>query len=179
MSKPIRRVVTGQSATGQAVITADGPAPIRHAFEDGLTLTEIWKTTESPAQLRTDAEEPGAGALSLYPPKGGSVFRIADIPPEGPQPSTSAARAVFEKMGAAHASTSVGSLENAMMHRTHTIDFAIVLDGTITLVVDTGEVSLKPGDVVIQRGANHAWSNRSGKNCRIAFVMLDALYPTE
>jgi hypothetical protein len=177
MTGMVRRVVTAQTATGKATITSDGPAPTVFALENGPTLIEIWKTAASPVSLRVDAEEPAAGPLTLHPPTQGSVFRIADIPPDIDGHGAEAARVLFAKMGEAGAATAHGE-GNAMMHRTPTLDYALVLDGEITLVVDTGEVALRAGDVIIQRGANHAWSNRSGKTCRMAFIMIDASYPT-
>jgi uncharacterized cupin superfamily protein len=62
------------------------------------------------------------------------------------------------------------------MHRTQTVDYGIVIDGELTLIVDRGETTIKSGDVVVQRGTNHAWANRSGKNCRIAFVLIDGQF---
>jgi mannose-6-phosphate isomerase-like protein (cupin superfamily) len=174
----VRRIVTGQSADGKAVIHSDGPAPVVFALEGGPTLIEVWKTTATPSQLSADAEEPAAGPLSINPPTNGHVFRIAEIPPDDPGRSAEEGRALFEKMGNAHASTG-DDAHDAMMHRTSSLDYGIVLDGEITLVVDTGEVNMKTGDIVIQRGSNHAWSNRSGKVCRMAFFMTDAIYPTK
>ena len=63
-----------------------------------------------------------------------------------------------------------------MMHRTETIDYAVVLDGEITLLLDDVDVQLKTGDVVIQRGTNHAWSNRSGKPCRMLYILIDGRF---
>jgi uncharacterized cupin superfamily protein len=62
------------------------------------------------------------------------------------------------------------------MHRTQTVDYGIVLEGEITLVVDEGETTVRAGDIVIQRGTNHAWANRSGRNCRIAFILIDGAF---
>jgi uncharacterized cupin superfamily protein len=62
------------------------------------------------------------------------------------------------------------------MQKTRTLDFCLVLEGTITLVLDTEEVELAAGDTVVQRGTNHAWSNRSGEPCTIAFSSHDATW---
>jgi uncharacterized cupin superfamily protein len=62
------------------------------------------------------------------------------------------------------------------MHRTESVDYGIVLEGAMTLVLDDSEVALAQGDIVIQRGTNHAWANRSGAVCRMLFVLLDAEY---
>ncbi len=60
------------------------------------------------------------------------------------------------------------------MHRTRSVDYAIVMSGEIDMLVDEDEVHLKAGDVVVQRGTNHAWANRGTENCSIAFVLIDA-----
>jgi uncharacterized cupin superfamily protein len=62
------------------------------------------------------------------------------------------------------------------MHRTETIDYGIVLEGEITLIVDEGETIVRAGDIVIQRGTNHGWANRSRSNCRIAFILIDGRF---
>lgn len=179
----VRRVVTAQSSNGKGVISSDGPVPTVFRLGDPeVALVEIWKTTLTPSILRCADEEPATGPLLLPPPKGGHLFRISDIPPdpEGPV-SAEAAEALFAQMGAADASSHGAEHEDSggMMHRTESLDYGIVLDGEIVLVVDEGEVLLKQGDVVVQRGANHAWSNRSGRNCRMAFFMVDARYASE
>jgi len=66
-----------------------------------------------------------------------------------------------------------------LMHRTESLDFGILIDGELTLILDDSEVQLKPGDIVVQRGTNHAWSNRGDKPCRIAFVLLHGSYSDE
>jgi uncharacterized cupin superfamily protein len=63
-----------------------------------------------------------------------------------------------------------------MMHRTETIDYAVVLEGRVTLVLDDHDVELEAGDVVIQCGTNHAWSNRSDKPCRMLYVLIDGSF---
>ena len=62
------------------------------------------------------------------------------------------------------------------MHRTETVDYAIVLEGEIWAVMDKGESLMKAGDVLVQRGTNHAWANRSGKTARICFVLMDGKF---
>ena len=87
------------------------------------------------------------------------------------------ARAHFAEIGAAEASThSAPGAPHPFMHRTQTIDYGIVIEGEITLIVDRGESIVRAGDVVVQRGTNHAWANRSGRNCRIAFVLIDGRF---
>jgi quercetin dioxygenase-like cupin family protein len=82
----------------------------------------------------------------------------------------------FTQAGDAAASTVQRDSPHPLMHRTESIDYGIVIDGEMTLVLDNGEVLLKPGSVVVQRGTNHAWANRSGRSCRMLFVLVDGAY---
>jgi len=90
-----------------------------------------------------------------------------------------ARKAHFASLGSPEASTGSGHSPHPLMHRTETIDYGVVLEGELTLILDDSEVDLKPGDIVVQRGTNHAWSNRSNKLCRILFVLLDGAYADE
>lgn len=62
------------------------------------------------------------------------------------------------------------------MHRTETVDYAVVLQGELTMLLDDSEVTLRAGDVAIQRGTNHAWVNRSDTKCRVLFVLIDGRF---
>src|SRR5690606_5268320 len=107
-------------------------------------------------------------------------IRVLDIPPDDSSldaMSVEEAQAHFAEVGAAGASRYKGQGKgHARMHRTETIDYGIVLDGEITLIVDEGETVARAGDIVIQRGTNHGWANRSGRNCRIAFILIDGAF---
>jgi mannose-6-phosphate isomerase-like protein (cupin superfamily) len=175
----VRRVVTGHDATGKAVVALDGAAPA--VFDDlgqpGLMFTEVWSTTGTPASVDS-APDPTLRPLQLAPPNQGSLIRVVDLPPEASGeavPTPEMAHRIFDALGRAHATGEPGAL-HPMMHRTETIDYGIVLSGEVTLVLDDSEVVLKAGDVVVQRGTNHAWSNRSGKPCRMVFVLIDGAY---
>jgi mannose-6-phosphate isomerase-like protein (cupin superfamily) len=173
MNTSVRRVVTAE-VSGRSVITIDAPAPAVHELGGGMSIVDVWKTCQTPCELSRRDDAPQAGALSLTPPPGGSVFRIANFPPEPTQGTSAAdAKRMFESMGAA-ATMADTDARSALMHRTDTIDYGIVLEGEINMLVDDGEVQLRAGDVVIQRGANHGWVNRSGRYCRMAFVLIDA-----
>jgi uncharacterized cupin superfamily protein len=64
--------------------------------------------------------------------------------------------------------------KHAGMHRTRSVDYAVVMDGEIDMILDDGEVHLEAGDVLVQQGTDHAWVNRGARPCRIAFVLIDA-----
>ncbi len=179
----VRRLVTGHDAQGKAILVEDGFAPAVHtlAVRPGWALTELWKTTATPAELGNDRDVT-RGPIQLEPPEGGSVFRILEIPPETPESRARNAAdpaGMFAAMGTKTASTFKADAPHPMMHRTETIDYGIVLSGEIYAVLEDSETLMKAGDVIIQRGTNHAWSNRSGQPCRIAFILIDAKFDSE
>jgi quercetin dioxygenase-like cupin family protein len=174
----VRRVVTGHDKNGRAVVLSDGPVPVVHSnpMRAGQLSHEIWKTSAMPIPIAPAEREPTAGPRQLHPAPMGTVFRISDVPPETEAVrnlTPEQARAAFRVSGAEGASTWGRGGRHPLMHRTETVDYAVVLEGEITLLLDEGDVNLKAGDIVIQRGTNHAWSNRSKDFARIAFVLID------
>ena len=173
LTGPVRRIVTGHNASNKAIIVADGPTEriFDDLGEDGLVFQEIWNTTETPALIdrdRREADEPG---LVLAPPRNGVRIRVLDIPPEAEGADM---EAVFENIGAVDAK--VDSDRHRSFHRTETIDFGIVLSGEIVLMVDEDETTVRQGEIVVQRGTNHGWVNRTEQACRIAFILIDGTY---
>jgi mannose-6-phosphate isomerase-like protein (cupin superfamily) len=181
MSFPtIHRVVTGHDATGKAIVASDGPLPTVAAIAavPGTVFHEVWCTEGSPAPVDNGAD-PSTAPLMLPPPKEGTRIRFVDIPPDTPEllgRSAAKMHDAFSQIGAAAASTVKAGSPHPLMHRTETVDYGIVIEGELTLVLDDSEVALKPGSVVVQRGTNHAWANRSGKPCRMLFVLIDGRY---
>jgi mannose-6-phosphate isomerase-like protein (cupin superfamily) len=171
--QPVRRVVTGHDAQGRAVVVMDGPAAsvLNRPSRPGVALTNLWATRDTPA-TRTD-HDPVDGPVVLPPPPGGTVFRIVQFDPEDPEALARAdGTAAFADLGAA--GNAVASRRHPYMHRTDTVDYAVVLQGSITMLLDDEDVELSAGDVVIQNGTNHAWANRGQAPCLIAFVLIDA-----
>ncbi len=182
--KTFRRVVTGHDADGKAIIIADAPPVFSQLVggPGGPTFFEIWHTTETPALILSQPQEHDEGGLVLPPPKKGTRMRVIEFPPEGEEirKLTGAdAAAKFKAMGDEKASTSSAGAPHPLMHRTQTVDYGIVLEGEITLVLDRAEATIQPGDIVIQCGTNHAWANRSGKVCRMAFILIDGQFANE
>jgi mannose-6-phosphate isomerase-like protein (cupin superfamily) len=176
-----RRIVTGHDQEGRAVIVSDAPpARVQQiGGPGGPTFFEVWNTREMPAAIDRQSGEPMEGGLVLAPPKGGTRIRVIDFPPEGEairQLTAAGAAAKFSEMGGADAARAKADAPHPLMHRTQTVDYGIVLEGELTLVVDSGEATVRAGDIVIQRGTNHAWANRSNKNCRVAFVLIDGRF---
>jgi mannose-6-phosphate isomerase-like protein (cupin superfamily) len=180
MQKPFRRVVTGHDSLGNAIIQSDAPPTrVQVVGTHGPTFYEVWNTRETPALIDRAGSEPSESQLTLAPPSGGTRIRVLDIPPETAHlkdVSAEQARAHFAEIGAAGASTHGVQSRHPFMHRTQTVDYGIVLEGEITLLVDEGETTVRAGDIVVQRGTNHGWANRSGKNCRIAFILIDGQF---
>lgn len=177
---PIHRVVTGHDASGNAVIASNGPLPVAQELASipGTVFHEVW-CTSGPEPVIDNGADPTTGPIVLPPPAGGTRMRFVDIPPDSEEfLAHGAARmqAAFSEIGDVKASTVRNDSPHPLMHRTESIDYGIVIEGTMTLVLDKGEVELKPGSVVIQRGTNHAWANRSGKPCRMLFVLIDGRY---
>jgi mannose-6-phosphate isomerase-like protein (cupin superfamily) len=169
--KTFRRIITGHDADGKAIIISDA-APVHTQLvggPGGPTFFEIWHTLDTPA-------------LILPQPKKGTRIRVIEFPPEGEEirklTGTDAA-AKFRSMGDEKASTSAEGAPHPLMHRTQTVDYGIVLEGEITLVLDRAETIIRAGDIVIQCGTNHAWANRSGTICRMAFILIDGQFSND
>ena len=172
----VRRVVTGHNAQGKSIFIMDGPAPHQYQRSPGSTsVTELWDTSATPASNKGDAD-PTQRPFRLPPPKNGSVFRIISYPPDSER------LGALAKEHASHHDDGTGragaidrsGARHPGFHKTSSIDYAIVLSGEIFALMDEGEVLLKTGDVLMQRGTSHGWSNRSGEYCRVAFVLVEA-----
>ena len=178
----VRRVVTGHDANGKAVILSDGAAPFVHTSDlrPGYASTDVWRTTDTPARIAPVEAEPTLGPRRQLPTQRGTVIRINTLVPNATQKFDAGnVRELFAGMGNAAASTFDKNARHPMMHRTETVDYAIVLEGEITMLLDDSEVVLGPGDVLVQRGTNHAWSNRGTTPTKIAFILIDGAYEEE
>ena len=170
----MRRIVTGHNKEGKSVITIDGP-PARSLGEEAGGLYELWNTDGKEINTLDEIDRADSEVL-LSPPNGGTKFRYFQInpTPEGvPADLIEAATAeAFEKMGAAH--HRVDTTRHPAMHKTKTIDYIILLKGDVTLLLDNEEVDLKPFDVVVQRGTNHAWVNNGNEPALFIAVLIDS-----
>lgn len=169
--RPIRRIVTAESADGRSYIASDGPTPnMVQPAHAPLTAQVVWATGGGAA----DGEEPApAGHAFGFHSDGGSIFRIVDFPPDD-RYDTKELTAFLDEQHVRKDSNA----RHFWFHKTESLDYAIVLEGEIYAMMDEGETLMRAGDVLIQRATNHSWSNRSGKNCRMAFVLL-ALPPSQ
>lgn len=176
----IHRVVTGHDADGKAIVSSNGrlPSVIEVSAIPGTMFHEVWNTSGSPAPI-DNGPDPTLGPLRLPPPKLGTRIRFVDIPPDTIEFIARGAakmREAFAQIGDVAASTVQADSPHPLMHRTESIDYGVVIEGEVTLVLDDSEALLKVGSVVIQRGTNHSWANRSGKPCRMLFVLVDGAY---
>jgi mannose-6-phosphate isomerase-like protein (cupin superfamily) len=153
-----RRIVTGHDPEGRSVVLTDGAPPVRREVPDaGVSFFELWNTNEIPAVVTADEPEPTERPLRVPPMPNGTVIRVNEfrpgfLSPEGRQ---------------------------SPVHRTETIDYGIVLEGEMVLILDDEEVELRAGDVVVQRGTDHAWANRSDRVARMVFVLVDGRFAPE
>jgi quercetin dioxygenase-like cupin family protein len=167
----MRRIVTGHDIAGRAhVVIDDEPKAAVLEKAGGLRLTELWTTSETPAAFSTS--DRARRERRIEPDAGGSVFRVIEYPPDAERLAKLKPEEHFASMGAQ--ASPPDKRQHPGMHKTRTLDYAIVLSGEIYAVLDEGEVLLHAGDVLVQQGTNHAWSNRSDKPATIAFVLIHA-----
>lgn len=177
MPEKIRRVVTGHDDHGHSIVISDGqPTSIKQSPQrPGVVINNLWMTDTMPAQTAGPADAT-VKPMGLEPAAHGTNFRIVEFPPEADyigKVSAADAQKAFGDLGAAHALAGGAKPRHPFMHKTKTLDYAIVLSGEVTLVLDDCEVAMKAGDVCVQRATSHAWSNRSTKPCTIAFILID------
>jgi naringenin degradation protein FdeH len=174
ITKTTRRIVTGHDADGKAIAIFDGQIASRQRSPGGNALTMLWVTAENPVDVSGSADR-AETKVGVPPPLNGSIFRIVDFPPAAAGSPPVDHHAVLIGMGIDPATQ--GYTRHPNTHRTRSVDYAIVLDGEIDMLMDDSEVHMKAGDVLVQQGTNHAWVNNGTKPCRIAFVLIDASVP--
>jgi len=170
----MRRVVTGHDEEGKSIVVLDGP-PAQSIGEDVGGLFELWNTDGNLINTK-DRIDRADDEILLSPPKNGSKFRYFQInpTPEGVPMDVlqNMAADAFEKIGASH--HRIDTSKHPAMHKTDTIDYIILLEGEVTLILDKEEVDIKPHDVVVQRGTNHAWVNNGNNPALLIAVLIDS-----
>ena len=173
MVKPVRRIVTGHDSEGRSVFLEDGPAP--HPFSPShspnVGLTNLCLLDALPASTGDAEPDPTARPFRLEPPAAGNVVRIVEFPPDRERNYGNQAD-VFREYGATGAHDRAA--RHPGFHKTQSVDYAVVVEGEIWALMDVGETLMKAGDVLIQRGTNHAWANRSDGIARVLFVLNGA-----
>lgn len=168
----VRRVVTGEGGSGRSrIIEDDAAAALTVAERPGYRVSNIWVTEETPASI--GAPDRVAAHKGIAPPERGTILRVIDYPPDAKDPAERR-RQLAATFGALYrdAEHRIDD-QHPGMHRTVTVDYAIVLEGEIVAMLDEGETVLRAGDILIQRGTSHAWANRSDRVARICFVLID------
>lgn len=149
-----RRIVTGIK-DGKSRITEDQIVTNVVEHLPGLIISDIWSTQQMPAHLEDEIKILNTGIPQV--PDNGTYFRYVVIPPDSDL-------GIETKKGCSH----------PLMHQTETLDYIIILSGELYLIMEEGETLLRAGDIVIQRGTNHAWSNRSNEPCIQLAIIIDA-----
>jgi mannose-6-phosphate isomerase-like protein (cupin superfamily) len=176
--RPVRRIVAGVGKSEEDVIIhEDGQSPdVRtDPARPGFASTRIWVTTATPAPVAGQLETLGEPHM-IEPPKGGSVCRFVTIPPDAWFMGSVTDEKVadfFSAMGSPNASRLGEGAPHPYMQQTDTLDYVFILDGEVTLVLDSEEVYLRKGDTVVQLGASHSWSNKSDKPCELVISSHD------
>src|SRR6201992_4377077 len=171
----IRRVVTGLDADNKAVVMFDSRVPLQ-AGPLGLQATNLWVTNSYPLGF-SFKDDTSAIPVGVSPLDNGTKFRVVEFPPLDP-----ATEAKMEPGGLMKAVGPVAPargrpVSHPLMHRTRSVDYAVVLSGEIDMLLDDTVVHLKPGDTIVQQATNHAWVNHGTEMCRILFVLMDSKQP--
>ena len=170
----VRRVVTALDANGRAVALADGAVALT-SLRSPNPAGEMWVTSQYPPDYSWK-EDRAKTKVGLIPPANGTIFRIVDFPPMKADVEKMDVNTMMKVVGD-HAPAKGVPVRHPMMHRTRSLDYAIIMSGEIDMLLDDGEVHLKAGDVVVQQATNHAWVNRGKEVCRIAFILMDGQEP--
>ena len=170
----VRRVVTKLDSSGKAVVMYDGSVQLK-SFRSPNPAGEMWVTDRTLPDFNWSADR-ALTKVGLVPPKNGTIFRIVDFVPTTQKIESMDVNTMMKVVGD-HAPAKGLPPRHPMMHRTRSVDYAIIMSGEIDMLLDEGEVHLKAGDVVVQQATNHAWVNRGHEPCRIAFILIDSQEP--
>jgi mannose-6-phosphate isomerase-like protein (cupin superfamily) len=175
IASDIRRVVTGLDAGNKSVAMFDSRVPLVPG-QYGLNSTNLWVTDSYPLGFSFKDDTAGR-PVGVSPLDNGTKFRVVEFPPLN--------AATEAKMDPNYLMKAVGDkapargipVTHPLMHRTRSVDYAVVMSGEIDMMLDDSVVHLKPGDTVVQQATNHAWVNRGTEVCRILFVLMDSKQP--
>jgi mannose-6-phosphate isomerase-like protein (cupin superfamily) len=172
--KQVHRVVTALDANNKSTALFDAMVPLKMGGA-GEGVATIWVTQKAPADFSWTADRSG-DRKGFTPARNGTQFLIVDFPPVGPEVDKLPMDVMMKVVGADAPQRGLPP-SHPLMHRTRTVDYALIVQGEIDMMLDTGPVHLKAGDVVVQQATNHAWLNHGKEPCRIAFVMMDSQEP--
>jgi hypothetical protein len=170
----IRRVVTGLDANNRSVVMFDSRMPLQ-AGPYGLNSTNLWVTNTYPLGF-SFKDDTSAIPVGVSPLDNGTKFRVVEFPPLDAATEAKMERGFLMKTVGAAAPVRGVPVTHPLMHRTRSVDYAVVLSGEIDMMLDA-VVHLKPGDTIVQQATNHAWINHGTEMCRILFVLMDSRQP--
>jgi mannose-6-phosphate isomerase-like protein (cupin superfamily) len=171
----IRRVVTGLDGDNKSVVMFDSRLPLQ-AGPYGLQSTNLWVTSTYPLGF-SFKEDTSAIPVGVSPLDNGTKFRVVEFPPLDPATEAKMEPSFLMKAVGPVAPARGRPVSHPLMHRTRSVDYAVVLSGEIDMVLDDAVVHLKPGDTIVQQATNHAWVNHGTETCRILFVLMDSKQP--
>jgi mannose-6-phosphate isomerase-like protein (cupin superfamily) len=171
----IRRVVTGLDADNKAVVMFDSRVPLQ-AGPLGLQATNLWVTNSYPVGF-SFKEDTSAIPVGISPLDNGTKFRVVEFPVLDAATESKMEPGSLMKAVGPVAPARGRTVTHPLMHRTRSVDYAVVLAGEIDMVLDDTVVHLKPGDTIVQQATNHAWVNHGTETCRILFVLMDSKQP--
>lgn len=171
----IRRVVTGLDADNKAIVLFDSTLPLNPG-KSGNPAANLWITDSAPAGF-SFKDDSATKPIGLSPPDNGTVIRVVEFPPLNPDSEAKLDPNFMMKVVGDHAPARGLPVKHPLMHRTRTVDYAIIMSGEIDMMLDDKAMHLKAGDVVVQQATNHAWLNRGTAPCRVIFVLMDSKQP--
>ena len=171
----IRRVVTGLDANNKAVVMFDSRMPLQSG-PYGLTSTNLWVTNSYPLGF-SFKDDTSAIPVGVSPLDNGTKFRVVEFPPLDAATEAKMEPGFLMKAVGPVAPARGLAVTHPLMHRTRSVDYAVVLSGEIDMMLDDTVVHLRPGDTIVQQATNHAWVNRGTQTCRILFVLMDSRQP--
>jgi mannose-6-phosphate isomerase-like protein (cupin superfamily) len=169
----VRRVVTGLDARNHAVVLFDSRIPLKRD-SPVLSSTNFWITDSTPPSL--SSQDTANRPIGVSPPDNGTKFRLVEFAPLDPATEAKLPPEMIMK-GVSHPPEKGIPVRHPMMHRTRTLDYAVILSGEIDMMLDDTSVHLKQGDMIVQQATNHGWVNHGTEPCRILFVLMDSKEP--
>jgi mannose-6-phosphate isomerase-like protein (cupin superfamily) len=173
IAQEMRRVVTGLDEKNHSVVLFDSRMPLK-SVAAGINATNFWITDSYPPGLTKD--DPSGRPIGTAPPDNGTKFRVVEFLPLDAATEAKMPPEMIQK-GIANSPARGIPVKHPLMHRTRSLDYAVILSGEIDMMLDDTNVHLRQGDVIVQQATNHAWVNRGTQPCRILFVLMDSKEP--
>jgi hypothetical protein len=173
LADDVRRVVTGLDENNHAVVLFDSLIPLKKD-SPVISSTNFWITDDTPPSL--SKQETANRPIGVSPPDNGTKFRLVEFAPLSPEIEAKLPPEMIMK-GVSQLPAKGIPVKHPMMHRTRSLDYAVILSGEIDMMLDDTSVHLNQGDVIVQQATNHGWVNHGTKPCRILFVLMDSKEP--